>query len=30
MSEEKLDAAKRKWFQENANRGKSMGPPSTS
>ncbi|GAA5892922.1 uncharacterized protein JCM6883_007514 [Sporobolomyces salmoneus] len=30
MSEEKLDAAKRKWFQENANRGISMGPADSS
>ncbi|GAA5837787.1 hypothetical protein JCM5353_008283 [Sporobolomyces roseus] len=26
MSEDKLDAAKRRWFQDNANRGKDMGP----
>ncbi|GAA5927546.1 uncharacterized protein JCM15063_005929 [Sporobolomyces koalae] len=26
MSEEKLDAAKRKWFQENANRAADVAP----
>ncbi|GAA6063953.1 hypothetical protein JCM10212_004908 [Sporobolomyces blumeae] len=28
MSEDKIDAAKRKWFQEHATRGKDLGPTS--